>query len=933
MFKFGLIKNVSSQKGGLSFAKYHTVKGIYGYKPKPKKVFKVSEDILQSRNSQPNVFRWVEAYRKHGHKLASINPVAFQPTSNSTSSMDELTPEYYGLTSDDRITPRGILNLSASTSASAVGNSNGDTTTVGELQKILNDIYCNSGASAEFAYIENQEEREWLAENFEKLRTQSVSTEGRRKIAELLIKSQAWDNFLATKFPTVKRYGGEGAESLLAFFWQLFASGVEEELQHIVVAMPHRGRGNLLTTMLNLRPAKVFRKFKGESEFADGVNAMSDVVSHFHAAEELDIGGKKIRVSVLRNPSHLEAANPVSMGKTRSKQQTLGDGDFDTESHKPFSTSVLNVILHGDAAFPGQGVNQECLNMAYVPHFEVGGTIHMVVNNQVGFTTPADKGRSTDYATDLAKTIQAPVFHVNGDNPEQVAIVTQLAFNYQRKFRKDVFVDMNCFRRWGHNELDDPTFTNPALYSVIHNRKSVPDTYAEELAIAEILSSNEANEVRSNFMNYLTEELTNVDAYQPEPTYFQRQWSGLQSAPNAITYWDTGLDYSMLLYVGTQSVQYPPGFNIHPHLLKTHVEGRLRKLNSGQKIDWATAEALAIGSLMHQGHNVRLSGEDVGRGTFSHRHVMLVDQKTNEMYLPLNGMNQGSGGKLEVAHSILSEEAVLGFEYGMAIDNPNNLIIWEAQFGDFANGAQIIFDNFIFTGETKWMDSNGLVVLLPHGYDGAASEHSSCRIERFLQLTDSKETSPDGDDVNVHIANPTTPAQYFHLLRRQMVRNFRKPLIVVAPKTLLRLSAATSVQADFQPGTYFKNVLGDDNVDPTKVNRVILCSGRHYYTLNDERVAKKIENTAILRLETLCPFPLHEIQQELAKYKNVKSLIWSQEESRNAGAWSFVRPRFEHMIGKQLKYCGRAEAATTATGIGKIHKQELEDIVLNPFRA
>ncbi|XP_055851943.1 probable 2-oxoglutarate dehydrogenase E1 component DHKTD1 homolog, mitochondrial isoform X2 [Episyrphus balteatus] len=881
----------------------------------------VSEDILQSRNSQPNVFRWVEAYRKHGHKLASINPVAFKPNS---SSFDELTPEYYGLRSDDRITPRGILNVSDIES----------TTTVGEIQKILNDIYCNAGASVEFAYIENQEEREWLAENFEKLRKQNVSTDGRRKIAELLIKSQAWDNFLAAKFPTVKRYGGEGAESLLAFFWQLFASGVEEKLQHIVVGMPHRGRGNLLTTMLNLRPAKVFRKFKGESEFADGVNAMSDVVSHFHAAEELDIDGKKIRVSILRNPSHLEAANPVSMGKTRSKQQTASDGAFSEDPEKPFSTSVLNVILHGDAALPGQGVNQECLNMAYVPHFEVGGTIHMVVNNQVGFTTPAETARSTDYATDLAKTIQAPVFHVNGDNPEQVAIVTQLAFAYQRKFRKDVFIDMNCFRRWGHNELDDPTFTNPALYSVIENRKSVPDTYAEHLASAEILSSNEANQVRTSFMNYLTDELANVNSYQPEPTYFQRQWSELQSAPNAITYWDTGLDYSLLHYIGTRSVQYPGGFNIHPHLLKTHVEGRLRKLNSGQKIDWATAEALAIGSLLYQGRNVRLSGEDVGRGTFSHRHVMLVDQKTNEMFIPLNSMEQVHCGKLEVAHSILSEEAVLGFEYGMAIDNPNNLIIWEAQFGDFANGAQIIFDNFIFTGETKWMDSNGLVILLPHGYDGAASEHSSCRIERFLQLTDSKETSPDGDDVNVHIVNPTTPAQYYHLLRRQIVRNFRKPLIVVAPKTLLRLSAATSVHTDFQPGTFFRNVIGDcDVLEPGKVDKVILCSGRHYYTLNDERVAKKIGNCAIVRVESLCPFPVHEIQEELAKYKNVKSIIWSQEESRNAGAWSFIRPRFEHMIGKQLKYCGRAEAATTATGIGKIHKKELEDIVLNPFRA
>ncbi|XP_037952832.1 probable 2-oxoglutarate dehydrogenase E1 component DHKTD1 homolog, mitochondrial [Teleopsis dalmanni] len=899
---------------------YHSKKGVYGYRPLPKREFRVPDEVLQSRNAQGNVYRWVEAFRKHGHKLATVNPISIQPNSESIA---ELRPEFYGLKSRETVKPQGLLNAPTLERKS----------TIAELEATLKQIYCGSAVSAEFSYIESLEEREWLTLHFEQLAGQTMSNESRKQIAELLIKSQAWDNFMAMKFPTVKRYGGEGAESLLAFFWQLLQNSTKEEIEHIVVAMPHRGRTPLQTALLNMRPAKVFRKLTGKSEFADGVSAMSDVISHFHTSEDLNVDGKNIRLSLIRNPSHLEAANPVAMGKTRSKQQTSGDGAFSNEPNKEFANKVLNIILHGDAAFAGQGINQECLNMAYVPHFEIGGTIHLIVNNQVGFTTPGERGRSTDYSSDLAKSIQAPVFHVNGDDPEMVALVTKLAFRYQRYFRKDIFIDMNCYRRWGHNELDDPTFTNPSIYEIINNRKSVPDLYAEQLAQQNILSEEESTGMRAKFLDYLNEELALAPTYQPEPTYFERQWSGITTAPDAITYWDTGLNYSLLNYIGHQSVAHPEGFHVHPHLFKTHIEGRRKKLNAGEKIDWATAEALAIGSLMYQGHNVRISGEDVGRGTFSHRHVMLVDQQNNEMYIPLNEMQGGVGGKLEVAHSILSEEAVLAYEYGMAIDNPNNLIIWEAQFGDFANGAQIIIDNFIISGETKWMDSNGLVILLPHGYDGTASEHSSCRVERFLQLCDSKETAPDSDNVNVQIVNPTTPAQYFHLLRRQVLRNFRKPLVVVAPKILLRLSAATSTHSDFQEGTHFHNVLGDTAVTNVEgVRKVILCSGKHFYNLNDERKAKSITDTAIVRLESLSPFPIHELQEELGKYKNAKTFIWSQEEHRNMGAWSFVRPRFEYLIGKQLVYCGRNEAPTSATGVGEVHKREAEEVISGPFK-
>ncbi|EDV52980.1 probable 2-oxoglutarate dehydrogenase E1 component DHKTD1 homolog, mitochondrial [Drosophila erecta] len=895
---------------------YHSEKGVWGYKPVAQREYQVAEDVRASRNSQANVYRFVEAFRQHGHKLAAVNPISIRTRQPE---LQELSPAFYGLQTQEPVRTDGLL------SGPQVAQN------VAQLEQLLKDIYCGRSTSAEFSYVEDIEEREWLARNFETLDQQQLANSERCEIAELLIKSQAWENFMALKFPTFKRYGGEGAESMLAFFWQLLRDSVQANIEHVVLAMPHRGRTSLQAALFNMRPAKVFRKLSGASEFPEDVEAMSDVISHFHVSEQLEVLGKKLNFTMVRNPSHLEAANPVAMGKTRSKQQARGEGAFG-DSGQPLGQHVLNVILHGDGAFAGQGVNQECLNMAYVPHFEVGGSVHLIVNNQVGFTTPGDRGRSTAYPSDLAKSIQAPVFHVNGCDPEAVARITNLAFRYQREFRKDIFIDLNCFRRWGHNELDDPTFTSPMVYKIVPQLGLVPDVYAQQLAKEQVLPESKAKEIREEFMKYLGEELALAPTYQPPPSYFESQWKELQLAPSKeLTYWDTGLDYSLLHYIGQQSVTFPEDFNVHPHLLKTHVNARLKKLENGVKIDWSTAEAMAIGSLMYQGHNVRISGEDVGRGTFSHRHAMLVDQQTNEMYIPLNNMEGGNGGKLEVAHSTLSEEAVLGFEYGMAIDNPNNLIIWEAQFGDFANGAQIIIDTFIVTGETRWMESNALVMLLPHGYDGGASEHSSCRIERFLQLSDSKETSADGDSVNVHVVNPTTPAQYYHVLRRQLARNFRKPLVVVAPKTLLRLPVATSTHEDFQPGTLFQNVLGDTTAKPEQVRKVILCSGKHYYALAEEREKRQAYDTAILRLESLSPFPVQELQAQLAQYGNVQSFVWSQEEHRNMGAWTFVRPRFENLIGQKLHYSGRCEAPTNATGIGNVHKREVDEILAGPF--
>lgn len=888
---------------------YHSRTGVYGYRPEAKEPYRVPAYIQDVRNKQSNFYRLVEAYRQHGHRISSINSLS-PPTQ---SSLPVLDPTTYGLKCDDYINFSGILSC----------HKQG---TIEEAVKFLKDIYCKH-LSTDFQTLE-EDEKEWWNQEIENASSTGLDTETRRNLAKDLIKSQVFDNFLAAKFVTVKRYGGEGAESMMGFYTELFKMCARDGVEQIIVGMPHRGRLNFLTGLLHFPPAMIFKKLQGLAEFSSDVKATGDVVTHYTNSIDLNIDGRNIHVTVLYNPSHLEAVNPVSMGKTRARQQTLGDGAYSDAAK--WSDKVLNFQVHGDAAFAGQGVNQETLNMVSVPHFEVGGSIHLIVNNQLGFTTPAERGRSSLYSSDLAKMISAPVLHVNGDDPEMVIKAARIAVGYQRKFRKEVFVDLNCFRRWGHNELDDPTFTNPLLYKKIHSKRSVPDLYADFLIQEGVLTSDEVSSIANEYYSWLNDIFKTLDAFQIKKSYFQRQWSSIKQAPAALTTWDTGVDLNLLKYVGNQSVKYPENFNIHPHLLKTHVKGRLTKINTGSNIDWATSEALAVGSLLYQGYYVRISGQDVGRGTFSQRHFMMIDQETNEMFIPLNNLINGQKGKLEVANSILSEESVLAFEYGMSIEGPNKLIIWEAQFGDFFNGAQIVIDTFITGGETKWMQCSGLVMLLPHGYDGAGPDHSSSRLERFLQLSDSKETYPDGDDVNIHIVNPTTPAQYFHLLRRQMIQDFRKPLIVISPKTLLRNPDATSRLEEFNEGKCFKPVLGDC-VSHDNVKKVILVSGKHFYALKNFQKESGIKDTAIIRLESLVPFPTPFIFEELMKYKHAKIFIWSQEEPQNMGAWNFVKPRFENLIGRKIKYTGRPPIATPAVGIGEVHKKEAQEVISAPF--
>ncbi|EFA05916.2 probable 2-oxoglutarate dehydrogenase E1 component DHKTD1 homolog, mitochondrial [Tribolium castaneum] len=899
------------QSARKQFRNYHS-DNVFGFKRKSKHVYTAPEQVLKAQCDQSNFFRLVSAFRQNAHKTADVNPVAL---TREVTIFPDFDPKRYCLDPDTKIKFTGILNTTQSEG------------TVAEAVDFLRHVY-GKNIAAEFTHLENPEEIDWFCNRLEQLVPEEIDTETKLRLATELLRSQNFDNFLANKFTGVKRYGGEGAESMMAFFSEFFRLAAGDSVEQLVVAMPHRGRLNLLTGMLNFPPVKMFAKLKGKSNFSDKYRVTGDVLSHFVSSTDLKFGDKNLHVTLLYNPSHLEAVNPVSMGKTRAKQLESRDGDY---GDGRWGDKIINLQVHGDAAITGQGVNQECLALSGTPHFEIGGSIHLVVNNQLGFTTPADRGRSSRYCTDLAKMISAPVIHVNGDFPEMVLKATKLAFEYQRKFRKEVFIDMNCYRQWGHNELDDPTFTNPSLYGIIRSRGTVPDQYTKKLIDEGILNEEEKNTIIKEHTKWLNEHLKAVDSYKPDDVYFKKQWEGFSQADEAITTWDTGIHLDLLTYIGSKSVQFPEHFNVHPTLLKTHVKNRLARVAEGVNIDWSTAETLAFGSLLYEGYNIRISGQDVGRGTFSHRHVMLVDQQTNHIYIPLNNLHENQGGFLEIANSILSEEAVLGYEYGMSIESPKNLIIWEAQFGDFFNGAQIIFDTFVSNGEVKWLWSSGLVVLLPHGYDGAGPEHSSARIERFLQMTDSKEDKVDGDNVNMQVCHPSTPAQYFHLLRRQMLRNFRKPLIVIGPKTLLRLPEATSNFADMGPQTTFQPVITDNTHDPKQIQVVLLTSGKHFYNLASKRESLGAKNVAIVRLESYCPFPTLELQQEVAKFPNAKIFMWCQEEPQNMGAWSFVKPRFENLVGRKIQFCGRPTQAAPAVGIGELHDQQVSEILSKPF--
>ncbi|XP_048259184.1 probable 2-oxoglutarate dehydrogenase E1 component DHKTD1, mitochondrial isoform X2 [Haliotis rufescens] len=803
--------------------------------------------------------------------------------------------------------------------------------TVSDLITQLEHTYC-SHVAGEFSHLQTEEERNWFAAAMETKGHMSLQADRRVDLAKLMLRCQAFDHFLANKFTTVKRYGGEGGESMMGVFDEVFRKSASNDMSDVVLCMPHRGRLNFLTCMLDFPPVLLFRKMQGKTELPEGAKGTGDVLSHSYTSVDLEHGGKSVHVSIIPNPSHLEANNPVAVGKTRAKQLYVGEGDYAPGDEGQAGEKVLCVQVHGDASFTGQGIVAETFCIAECPHYRVGGSIHLIVNNQIGFTTESLLGRSSKYASDQAKINGYPVLHVNGDSPEDVIRATAIAMDYRHKFHRDVIIDLICFRKWGHNEIDDPTFTQPIMYHAINSRSSIPDLYAKQLVSEGVCKSEDLDTVVQTWNSTLLADLAKADSHVVQPKHLQKQWSHLVQASDSITTWDTGVRSDVLKFVGAMSVHIPEHVKVHPTIQKSHVERRRQRMVDGAALDWSAAEALAMGSLIYQGYNVRISGQDVGRATFSHRHAMIVDQENDSIYIPLNHMTDSQSAHLEVANSALTEEAVLGFEYGFSMENPNTLVIWEAQFGDFFNGAQSIIDTYISSGEDKWLLQNGLVMLLPHGMDGAGPEHSSCRMERFLQMCSSHEDGIDGDHVNFQVANPTTPAQYFHLLRRQMVRNFRKPLVMVAPKVLLRLPAATSSLADMAPGTNFLPVLGDPKVKADSVTKVIFVSGKHYYTLVKERETRGLDNVAVVRLESLCPFPAEELRAEIKKYSKASEFVWSQEEHRNMGAWTFVAPRFQNIVGVQLKYAGRCNLGVPATAIGEIHRQESAAIIEQTFQ-
>ncbi|KAF7732562.1 hypothetical protein EC973_003309 [Apophysomyces ossiformis] len=883
---------------------YHD-NGVYGYRvPKEYKMPDYTADELANRRDNGSLLRMVQAYRTHGHRGAHLDPLDIMQREEVLA----LKPERYGITNaNEKYNLAGILHVNES-KTDAASREEADVQTILDH---LNAVYCGKIAY-EFMHLPSASERRWWYHAVESWNKPQLSVEQKKRIHELLAKSETFDHFLAKKFPNVKRYGLEGAESMMV--------ALDQGLQDIVLGMPHRGRLNLLCDLLQYPHAALFSKMKGKSELPAGTFASGDVISHLISNPNLNYGGHNLHVSLLPNPSHLEAVNPVTMGKARAKQTELLSS---ADPSCSLGDRVMSVQIHGDAAFTGQGVVMESLCLSNLPHYSSGGSVHIVVNNQLGYTTPAQNARSSSYCSDIGKMINVPVVHVNGDFPEDVARAMDVVFEYRNKFRKDIILDLMCYRRWGHNELDEPGFTQPLMYNNIRLRTSVPKLYEQKLLQENTFASDaEPATVRQSQQEALESQLKEAESYVPSASFhLEGNWKNIEHPTDGRGgQVDTGIDSETLVDIGRKSVLPPQDIKVHPRLKKYHVDARLKKLEKGQGLDWATAEALAFGSLLKDGYGVRISGQDVGRGTFSQRHAMFVCQDTENTVIPLNHLG-GAQEQLEVANSPLSEFAVLGFEYGMSIESPNRLVIWEAQFGDFFNGAQIILDTFLSNGEEKWLRQSALTMLLPHGQDGAGPEHSSCRIERFLQMSNEPfdvkkcyETPP-----NWHVVNCTTPAQYFHVLRRQMLRPYRKPLIVASPKSLLKSPFAISSLEDMQPGTAFKPVLADSVTtnNPQQVEKVVFMSGKFYYDLAKERSARGLDDRiALIRVEELCPFPRDQIAQEIEKYSHAKEFVWCQEEPQNAGAYAFMAPRLAQLVPqKEIRYIGREALSAPAVGI------------------
>ncbi|KAK0527594.1 hypothetical protein OC842_004818 [Tilletia horrida] len=921
---------------------YHG-EAVFGHFPPPKKstIPDYPPSHLDNRNQNAALLRYVDNVRRHGHRAAKVDPLDMMDRESEVAALD---PSRYGLRPEQDVLPDGIVEM-PSDSKGSDGKA-----AVKSITTHLQQTYVSS-IGYEFMHMHSKGARNWFMDLLERgAATRPVDKGAQLRIWELMARSECLDQFLQSKLPNVKRYGLEGGEAMIPCIDALFHLAASGGIADAVVCMPHRGRLGLLTELLELPAERLLAKMKGHPEVPEQVGIVGDVLSHLTASPTLVYGGSQIRVELLPNPSHLEAVNPVAVGLTRAIQT------LDSKATKKPAVGfgkALCVQVHGDAAFTGQGLVMETLGLSELPHFAVGGSVHILVNNNLGFSTPASYGRSSMYATDVAKMISAPILHVNGDNPEAVHRAASIAFAYREEFQRDIFIDLIVYRRWGHNELDEPAFTQPLMYRSVRSRKSVPQLYEAKLVADGVLGLEDAKLLRERRTAEF-ERALHADLVAPvrQPQQGSSQWAhtAYSTDEDAEHAPDTGVEADALRQIGAASVAMPEGFAPHSRLSR-HIKQRKESLEVGQGILWATAEALAFGSLMREGNYVRLSGQDVGRGTFSQRHAMFVDQNDEKIYVPLNAAELGTG-KLEIVNSSLSEQAVLAFELGMSWHNPDILPLWEAQFGDFNTGAQVIIDTFLSSGEAKWMRQSALTMLLPHGLEGGGPEHSSARIERFLQLSnDPFEATPEHSfSPNLIVANPTTPAQYFHLLRRQMRRNYRKPLIVATPKGLLRAAECTSTLEDFAPGTRFQSVLLEPNAASLSKppRRIIFCSGRHYYTLLKSRAERSLDasTATLVRLEQLSPFPFVELRAALQSImggeekEEAVEWVWAQEEARNQGAAPHVLPRLqalrEEMYGRgkgvgAVRYAGRRESAVPATGVGAWHKAELGALGAEPF--
>ncbi len=870
------------------------------------------ETVTESNKDSISAVALIRAYRQRGHLLAKLDPLGLLKTEY----LDELHPKHYGFKKEN-YNKKIFLN----------GVANKEYATVKEILIFLKQTYCGP-VGYEYMHISNPTERKWFRDRVEKDdHAREFTKNGKEAILKKLIQAEGFEKFLHTKYVGTKRFGLDGGEALIPALEQIIKIGSQSKVKEVKIGMSHRGRLNVLANVLQKSYKRIFNEFAGDIQ-ATGEEGAGDVKYHLGASSNREFDGNSVHVSLTDNPSHLEAVNPVVLGQTRGKQFFHKDKE---------RNKVIPILIHGDAAFAGQGVVAECFAMSGLPGHNTGGTVHIIVNNQIGFTTSSRFARSSPYPSDVAKMVEAPILHVNGDDPEAVIYSARIATEFRLKFNRDVVVDLICYRRFGHNEGDEPSFTQPVMYKKIRSHPSPVKVYGDKLVNENTISKEDLKNFTSNFKELLDDQYKNAKNYKPKIEWYEGTWSRYKPEKGKDKRGVSGVDQKKLLEISKKINSTPEKLNLHKTINKI-LNSRRTSVSNGSGIDWSTAEALAFGSLLEEGYPVRLVGQDSGRGTFSQRHSVLRNQEDNSRYIPLNNISD-SQKQFEVVDSFLSELAVLGFEYGYSLVEPNTLTIWEAQFGDFANGAQVVIDQFIASGERKWSRASGLVMLLPHGYEGQGPEHSSARLERFLQLCSND---------NMQVMNCSTPANYFHALRRQMHRDFRKPLIMMTPKSLLRNKYCVSNLEDFNKDNTFHRVLWDHAMDPktkgfiklkknSEIKKVILCSGKVYYDLLDAREKLKRDDVIFYRIEQLYPFPAKTLVKELKVYAKNAKFYWCQEEPKNMGAWFSVRDYIQWTLDTikvnngEISYIGRSPDASPATGYAKRHTSQQQEIINKVF--